>query len=345
MGAEDFSYFLLEKPGCYFLIGNGDGAHRAGGHGLGPCMLHNPSYDFNDELIPLGATMWVRLAEKWLALTESLSARSAQTLAERKRHERCPPLRAKLRAGAPQVPCGGQAAELDVTRHAHPMRGRDGELLAMDVVRDGDARRARNADHHQRLPRHRRLLRLGRAGGVAAGRGMARARARPRSIAVLYIHALNPYGFSWWRRVTQENVDLNRNFHDFSRPPPANPQYDEIAHLLVPSTWPPSPEVNAALQRYMVEHGERALQAVISGGQYTHPQGLFYGGANRRGATSRCATCCASMASRLCQARLDRPAHGPRPERPRRAHLRLPRRCRGAGACSPLVGRRGHVDL
>jgi hippurate hydrolase len=70
MGAEDFSYFLLEKPGCYFLIGNGDGGHRIGGHGMGPCMLHNPSYDFNDDLIPLGATMWVRLAEAWLAETQ-----------------------------------------------------------------------------------------------------------------------------------------------------------------------------------------------------------------------------------------------------------------------------------
>jgi amidohydrolase len=67
MGAEDFSYMLLDKPGCYFLIGNGDGSHREGGHGLGPCMLHNPTYDFNDDLIPLGATMWVRLAEAWLA--------------------------------------------------------------------------------------------------------------------------------------------------------------------------------------------------------------------------------------------------------------------------------------
>ena len=66
MGAEDFSFFLQEKPGCYFLIGNGDGSHREGGHGMGPCMLHNPSYDFNDDLIPLGATAWVRLAEKWL---------------------------------------------------------------------------------------------------------------------------------------------------------------------------------------------------------------------------------------------------------------------------------------
>lgn len=69
MGAEDFSYFLQEKPGCYFLIGNGDGAHRTGGHGMGPCMLHNPSYDFNDELIPLGATLWVRLAHAWLSKT------------------------------------------------------------------------------------------------------------------------------------------------------------------------------------------------------------------------------------------------------------------------------------
>jgi hippurate hydrolase len=66
MGAEDFSYYLLEKPGCYFLIGNGDGQHRIGGHGLGPCMLHNPSYDFNDELIPLGGSLWVRMAEAWL---------------------------------------------------------------------------------------------------------------------------------------------------------------------------------------------------------------------------------------------------------------------------------------
>ena len=67
MGAEDFSFFLQEKPGCYFTFGNGDGTHREGGHGLGPCMLHNPSYDFNDELIPVGASCWVRLAEAWLA--------------------------------------------------------------------------------------------------------------------------------------------------------------------------------------------------------------------------------------------------------------------------------------
>ncbi|MGX5649132.1 M20 aminoacylase family protein [Hydrogenophaga borbori] len=67
MGAEDFAYMLQAKPGCYVFIANGDGAHREVGHGEGPCVLHNPNYDFNDDLIPLGATYWVRLAEKWLA--------------------------------------------------------------------------------------------------------------------------------------------------------------------------------------------------------------------------------------------------------------------------------------
>jgi hippurate hydrolase len=67
MGAEDFSYMLQALPGAYCFIANGEGAHRAMGHGAGPCMLHNASYDFNDELIPLGATYWVRLAEAWLA--------------------------------------------------------------------------------------------------------------------------------------------------------------------------------------------------------------------------------------------------------------------------------------
>ena len=67
MGGEDFAYMLLAKPGAYAFIANGDGSHRAMGHGAGPCMLHNPSYDFNDDLIPLGATYWVKLAQEWLA--------------------------------------------------------------------------------------------------------------------------------------------------------------------------------------------------------------------------------------------------------------------------------------
>ena len=66
MGAEDFAYMLQAKPGAYCFISNGDGAHRDMGHGEGPCTLHNPSYDFNDDLIPLGGTYWVQLATRWL---------------------------------------------------------------------------------------------------------------------------------------------------------------------------------------------------------------------------------------------------------------------------------------
>jgi hippurate hydrolase len=66
MPSEDFAFMLQAKAGCYCFIGNGDGDHRALGHGEGPCLLHNPSYDFNDALIPLGATYWVRLAQAWL---------------------------------------------------------------------------------------------------------------------------------------------------------------------------------------------------------------------------------------------------------------------------------------
>jgi len=67
MGAEDFSFMLEQVPGAYFFIGNGDGIHREIGHGGGPCMLHNPSYDFNDQLLPLGGSLWVNLVEHWFA--------------------------------------------------------------------------------------------------------------------------------------------------------------------------------------------------------------------------------------------------------------------------------------
>lgn len=58
MGAEDFAFMLHEKPGCYVFIGNGPGA--------GGCALHNPHYDFNDEILPLGASYWVRLTQHLL---------------------------------------------------------------------------------------------------------------------------------------------------------------------------------------------------------------------------------------------------------------------------------------
>ena len=172
-----------------------------------------------------------------------------------------------------------EAAGLDVGSHLHPLLGRDGERLAMDVVRDGpvDATRVliiSSACHGVEgyCGSGVQITLLGDAGFRAA--------AREAGVALLYIHALNPYGFSWWRRTTHENVDLNRNFHDFRKPLPANPGYDELASLLVPPTWPPSDAVQAGIQAYAAQHGMTALQAAYSGGQHAHPEGLFYGGVN-----------------------------------------------------------------
>ncbi|KOR00243.1 M20 aminoacylase family protein [Pluralibacter gergoviae] len=55
--SEDFAFMLRERPGCYFLLGNGEA-------GKGSCMVHNPGYDFNDDIISIGATLFVRLVEK-----------------------------------------------------------------------------------------------------------------------------------------------------------------------------------------------------------------------------------------------------------------------------------------
>ena len=171
------------------------------------------------------------------------------------------------------------AANLDVHSHSHPMLGRDGETLALDVVRDGPADA-------------KSLLLLSSAcHGVEGfcGSGIQvmlladtdlRRQAHANGVALLYLHGLNPYGFSWWRRTTQENVDLNRNFQDFSQPLPHNAAYDDIAHLLVPEAWPPSDAVRQGLTDYLQQHGLAAFQQAVSGGQYQHPEGLFFGGHN-----------------------------------------------------------------
>jgi hypothetical protein len=105
--------------------------------------------------------------------------------------------------------------------------------------------------------------------------------ARPRSVAVLLVHAVNPYGFSHTRRVTEDNVDLNRNFRDFAKPPPENPRYAEIHDLLVPSDWdgPARAKAEAALAAWRDANGGMpAYQAVVAGGQYAFPDGMFFGG-------------------------------------------------------------------
>ena len=103
----------------------------------------------------------------------------------------------------------------------------------------------------------------------------------PAGVAVLMIHAVNPYGFAWLRRVTHENVDLNRNWIDFAQPLPTNPGYAALADAICPAEW--TPEAQAAsfqvLGGFIAKNGMMAMQQAISGGQYSHPKGVFFGGA------------------------------------------------------------------
>jgi len=105
-----------------------------------------------------------------------------------------------------------------------------------------------------------------------------RRRLDDRRVAVVLVHAVNPYGFSHRTRSNEDNIDLNRNFIDFDRPRPENTGYAALHPLLVPGHWPPGPEDATRLQAAMAEGGPSLVQA-LSGGQYSHPDGLFYGGA------------------------------------------------------------------
>jgi hypothetical protein len=97
----------------------------------------------------------------------------------------------------------------------------------------------------------------------------------------VFVHAINPYGFAWIRRVNEDNVDLNRNCIDFGGPCPENAGYDELAAAIVPKRWDgeTQQETAATLLDYATVHGFAALQTAISAGQYRHPEGIFYGGA------------------------------------------------------------------
>ncbi|WPH14456.1 M14 family metallopeptidase [Variovorax paradoxus] len=169
------------------------------------------------------------------------------------------------------------SAGLAALPHAHPGKGRDGEELSMDVALDGAA------------DAERLLIVTSGCHGVEGhcGSGVQvfalhdaewREKARAQGVAVLYVHALNPHGFSYGRRVTQEKVDLNRNFVDFSKPLPANEPYAKLHPLLVPDTWPPTPENEAAIEKWIGKHGAAAYQEAITSGQYQFEDGLFFGG-------------------------------------------------------------------
>ncbi|MGB3811420.1 MAG: M14 family metallopeptidase [Parvibaculum sp.] len=102
----------------------------------------------------------------------------------------------------------------------------------------------------------------------------------PRDTAALLVHAVNPFGFAWGLRGTENNVDINRNFLDHSAEHPDNPLYDELHRFLCPKTLdePAMHRMLAAGARFVELHGQWALEDAMSRGQYTHPDGYHYGG-------------------------------------------------------------------
>lgn len=166
-------------------------------------------------------------------------------------------------------------AQLD--SYAYPERGPEGEQLSTDVAWIGPT----DATHV--------FVTVSGTHGVEGFCGSAaqvdwlnrgEAKRLEPTFATLLIHAINPFGFAWLRRVTHENVDLNRNWIDFSAPLPQRPAYDEIASELCPTTWTAESQAQtmAYLQKYMATRGKDELVKAVTVGQYHHPQGLFFGG-------------------------------------------------------------------
>jgi hypothetical protein len=164
-----------------------------------------------------------------------------------------------------------------LTSYRHPTeRGPGGEALCLDVSVLGPGNAA-----------HVFVVGSGTHGiegysGSAAQRAWLRGRPRlPKDTAVVFFHGQNPWGFAHKTRTTEENVDLNRNFIDFGKPLPANPGYEELHSLVALRDW--SEEAIAAafagLDAFRKRVGEQAFSDAFNGGQYSHPDGIFYGGA------------------------------------------------------------------
>jgi hypothetical protein len=159
--------------------------------------------------------------------------------------------------------------------HRNPATGAAGEELATDVALLGSADASRltvvvSGTHGAE----------GFCGSGIQVAWLAAAERLPADTAILLVHAINPYGFSHVRRVTEDNVDLNRNFIDHGNAKPSNPGYDALREAICPREWSEESERRnlAALRAYAAQHGPDALETAIASGQYVDPQGVFYGG-------------------------------------------------------------------
>ena len=167
------------------------------------------------------------------------------------------------------------SAGASVDSYIHPLKGAVGEEIAMDTARIGAADAPSlfvvSSGTHGPEGFAGSACQLALLGDELLGR------AGRGGIAVLLVHAVNPYGFSHTMRTNEDNIDLNRNFNDFGQPYPANDTYEQVHPMLVPANWPPSPQDDARLAEAMAKVAGIKTPGVSSG-QATHADGLFYAG-------------------------------------------------------------------
>jgi len=166
--------------------------------------------------------------------------------------------------------------EARITSAPHPLVGIDGEALFVDVAEIGPAEATSV------------IVIVSGTHGVEGYLGSALQRYhletadrdRGSGPTLVFVHALNPYGFSWVRRVNEDNVDLNRNFGDWTETAPSNPGYSAMADVVVPASWSDEDQEQSLglLMEKLDEVGIEELQQILSGGQFDHPTGIFYGG-------------------------------------------------------------------
>ncbi|NKB45255.1 MAG: DUF2817 domain-containing protein [Alphaproteobacteria bacterium] len=170
-----------------------------------------------------------------------------------------------------------EQADAVITNHVHPLKGPDGEPLSLDVAAFGPLHAKKvfvtmSATHGGE----------GFLGSAAQVGWLTEKRYQdiPDDTAVILMHAVNPHGFAWLRRVTEGNVDLNRNFLDYAEPVPEKPEYDKLHAAICPDDWTDESLAAAdkVLDEYAEEHGQKVLNRVVMSGQFNRPDGLFYGG-------------------------------------------------------------------
>ena len=165
----------------------------------------------------------------------------------------------------------------ETEHHVHPLKGPSGEALSLDVAAFGPADAAKvfvtmSGTHGGE----------GFLGSAAQVGWLSEGRYRdiPDGLRVVLLHAANPHGFAWLRRVTEGNIDLNRNFLDFAEPLPDKPEYDNLHPAICPDEWTDASLAAAegVLTAYAEEHGQKTLNRVVMGGQFSRPDGVFFGG-------------------------------------------------------------------